>query len=337
MITQIIPLNIYPVQKRNKAQNAKFRTLGQDVFERQIVKSPSFTSKKIYNLFPRNEIIKHANDSLAEIKNASGCNDLEQISKNFFAKNLLEDLLKHKKEFGENDQNLFSVFRHEMINLFGAKINLIGSSDDAKMFIKVLYPEVKTEGETFSMQKKILTEIIFSVKECVKKWSVFEKNNWLDENTVVPVGGVVRSLKSLINSHDRVKVSGLELLKGKQVKDPMALYTVCSHPLLNAKKYGENKPFEISIQKTIEGNKEKYWATFLNPETKAIPDDEIDRILLGSGYRAKGTNNIVGSGLGFKNIVEKLEEKGYSEAIPNLIEKGRDKGVCIKIPLLGVE
>ncbi len=140
------------------------------------------------------------------------------------------------------------------------------------------------------------------------------------------------------SQYKNISLEGLELLKGKQIENPLQFYTYVSQPLGNAVKYGNNKPFKIKIEELWQEGKKVYYASFINPDTKPIPDDEIDKISGGWGYRGKNATeaHVVGIGKGFTNIVKILQENGYERDIPNLIEKGREKGVNVRIPLIGV-
>lgn len=138
------------------------------------------------------------------------------------------------------------------------------------------------------------------------------------------------------------EIIGLELLKGKILKNPDLFHFLMSQPLLNAIKYGDGKPFKIAIQEVEKDGKKLYYMLFINPDTTPIPDKEIVEILKGLGYRGKDVleKGVKGSGFGIRRMIKELRWNGYEQDIENLIERGREakgeKGVCVRVPIIGV-
>ena len=200
------------------------------------------------------------------------------------------------------------------------------------------YPDATTDIKYLNAQKKELKKAVDIIKSCTNRWSTLEK--WNKPNKIIPFQDVFNLLKRMPpkSQYKNIQVEGLGLLKGKRIENPVRFYTYVSQPLGNAIKYGGNKSFKINIEEVERGGKNAYYASFLNLDTKIIPNAEIDKILEGCGYRAQNARQerIKGRGKGFFNIVRILKENGYGSDIPNLIEKGREKGVNVRIPLIGV-
>lgn len=336
MITRIAGIN--PCQNNPKYSlnsKAKINFLSVDAFELQRKNNPSFTSA---NLIPRGKIINGCNKLLANVKNISDSDKIAKISNDFFYVELNELLYPNRVKAKSNEESkYFKEFRHEVINVCATSSAFVGCKE-LKETLANAYPEILEEKGYVNFQKVKLKETINGVKDSTEKWVLFEKMKWLESNTLIPSIDIIRALESLLKNKGNIGVStnGLELLKDKHAKTPMDLYMLCSHPILNALKYGENKSFEIKIDKIIQNNKEKYYASFINPDTKSIPDEEIDKIVEGNFYRAPNSKGIPGTGQGFADIVGIITEKGDICDIPNLIEKGRKKGVCVRVPLIGL-
>lgn len=197
-----------------------------------------------------------------------------------------------------------------------------------------------------SYQKKQIKSAIKAVKKCCQNWSILEK--WASNpDESIPMKNFLKVLKkTLIRAEigNNAKFQGLDVFRGPlfdcdgpKVQNPFQLYNLISQPILNADKYGDGKPFSVIFNKIGNGRKASYYLSVTNPETAVIPDEEIDIILEGTGHRAEKTKEEVkGTGFGFKEMIRILRENGYEKDIPNLIEKGREKGVCVNIPLIGV-
>lgn len=312
-------MNIQAVSKFNIYQNkTKSYSKGniklnnqQDSFQSQ-KSNPSFTA-----VIQRKKIFKSCNAFLLGKKDLSDPLEIYDLIMNFYLKEH-HGWIEPTKKLSETGNQIALTCEHELGNFIMGKVaEIILSRNEAKM-----------------------ENVFIGIKNCANKWSILEK--WHDNpQKTASVNQVIAMLSKTVKNinQDNITLTGNELLENKNVKNPFQLYNLLSQPLLNAIKYGEDKPFEIAIEEAIKDGKKTYYASFINPENKPIPDNEIDKILEGNHYRASNAkeSQIKGTGFGFSEIIRILQENGYEQDIPNLIEKGRDTGVCVRVPLVGIE
>jgi hypothetical protein len=305
-------LTILSIKLNNQNNNVSFKLNKQQNFNLS------------FQAIPQKSLNSLSEDMFINIKKAQ---TEEKITDLYF---LFEDKLTQLIK-GENRNYI-----HELNNITMVPSMLV--SDTEHIFQKSFYPEVTDEAGYLRFQKKTFLTLLDNIKKCTNRWFTLEK--WQNPNTIVPFEDVFDLLKKMPqkSQYKNISIEGLELLKDKKIKNPAQFYTYVSQPLGNAIKYGENKPFKIKIEAIVENGKKNYYASFINPETKPVSDLEIDKIIKGNSYRAlsKKESKIYGTGHGFSNIIEILKENGYQKDIPNLIAKGRQKGVCVRIPLIGV-
>jgi hypothetical protein len=289
--------------KYNFKSYTKTNFLPQDTFEMHKNSNLSFGS-----VIPKNKIFKCCDDLLKSVENFSESDDVTLQVNDFYHKKLLK-LLDIKLTVSEKEKERFRSFKHTLINIVATKINYEGKVP-------------KSELEYFVNDIKDYTE------------------SYEDSNKIVQATTIWNKLKKILKSMNSpaVSINNQNLLLDKKIKHPLQFNEFVSQPLLNAIKYSEEKPFKIIFEEVSEGDNKKYYASFINPETKPIPDEEIDEILKGDFYRSSNAklSGIQGSGFGFWSIINTLRQNGCEHDIPNLIEKGREKGVCVRIPLIGL-
>lgn len=266
-----------------------------------------------FGAIPEKQIYKLCDDLLEITKNTPNFNRISIVF-DFYNTNFKPILY---KPLGFNsfdgEERIIKTFRHGLDNMIQGKER-----------------ELKTKENG-------IQELVHEIKKFTKLYKDIEE--WDIKNEIIPFQKVFEKLTQTSQSMKSQEISwiGKELLDDKKVQNPTQLYTLFEQPLLNAVKYSEEKPFEIVIEESLKNGKKIYYAKFINPETRPIPDDEIDKIIKGTGHRAAGTKEISGSGFGFQEIIRILKENGFEDDISNLIQKGREKGVCVRIPLIGIQ
>lgn len=314
-IQAISKFNFYQNNKGNSKGNAKLTDSPYDSFQYKNMSNPSFSA-----VINRREIFKSCNALSLKEGTLSTPTEIYDSIINFYQKQHQDwiDLTNSS----EASQQIASACKHEMGNLVMVKV------------YETLFSEngVKIESK--------IKNILRPIKICANRWAILEK--WHDNpQKIIPVNQVIEMLSKTIKNidQDNIILTGDELLDNKNVKNPFQLYNLLSQPLLNAIKYGEKKPFQIAINEALKDGKKTYYASIINPETKPVPNEEIDKILEGNHYRASNAENskIRGTGFGFTEMIRILKENGYEQDIPNLIEKDRELGVCVRVPLVGIE
>ena len=298
--------------------NNSIKPIPKDVF------TPRQKSNLSFGSIPQKKMATLYKNILRKIKQAKTEERINQIHNKFS--------FKYKKLLSKSN----AEYDHEMRNgvvLYEALVI------DKEGFLKdIYYPHIKGDFSCLAFKKDTFKKLLGTIKECTNRWSIIEK--WDKPSTIAPFQDVFDLLKKMPSKsqYKNISLDGLGLLQDKKIKNPAQFYTCVSQPLGNAIKYGEDKPFKIKIEEVVKAGQKSYYASFINPDTKTIPDKEIDKILEGYFYRASNATkaNINGSGAGFYNIVRILTFNGYKSDIPNLIEKGRKKGVHVRIPLIGV-
>lgn len=308
MITAISGISFKSsTQQINSKNNLRLNFLQKDTVELKQKTNPSFGS-----VIPKTKIFKACDSLLESAENLSDTDDATLIVKDFYTKKLAKLLIIDPK-MNEKEKYIFGMFSHELKNIVQRNV-------DAS----------KQELKSFSQ----------NIKQCTEDWECMEKNE-KQSDKIVQFKTVFDKLKKTLKYMNSPKVDfvGFEVLKNKKVKNQNQFINLVSQPLLNAVKYGEKKPFKVVFDEVEKDGKKTYYASFINPETKPIPDKEIDKILEGKFYRATSAieSGIMGTGFGFWNMVRVLKENGYEKDIPNLIEKGREKGVCVRVPLIGIQ
>lgn len=324
--------------------NANLQPLSKDKFVKQNnpANSPSFTG------IPIKEIMELSEKALKDIKVPKDADGIYAVAEKYI--NDFTKIMNSPKNKSSEDSYLIPFFRHEILAKIGNNINFHTSP----YFREISYPEVNDAVYT-GLQKTNFGKIVKIFEDSTQRFSTLE--NWYkNKDLTVPITDVKAQLKDALSSYkalnnmenkvynrtfentpeSQIHLKNLSLLKEKNVKNPFQLYNIFSQVLLNAEKYGQGKPIDVKIStETINGTK-KYFATITNLETKAIPDNEINEILKGSGYRTSSAKETNGTGTGYKEIINTLKENGMEDEIPNLIEKGRNKGFSVRIPLIGV-
>lgn len=322
----ILPISFNRNAYMQNENNKIITTMKNDSFELSSKSNPSFGA------ISRKEIFACCDKVLKDIEKVTDCDRLKAIADDFF----FNKLKKHVDAIGD-ETSLHEHFHHELVNAYRNSRDIIVD----RKIANIANSSIKngTDYQYLTFQKKEFKKAVDIIKSCTHRWSILER--WDKQGVTVPFQDVLDLLKRMPpkSQYKNIQVEGLELLKGKNIENPLQFYTYVSQPLGNAIKYGENKPFKIKIEKVEQDGKNFYYASFINPDTKPIPNDEIDKITKGDFYRGANAkdSDIDGEGRGFYNIVKILKDNGYESDIPNLIEKGRKQGVHVRIPLIGVQ
>lgn len=332
MITPILGLNFKRISPQNNSKtDFKTNPLRDDSFELQQKASPSFALSFGKSIVPRKAIFACCDRFSAKMEKTESVEKLRELSKSF-----LERLKKivYNPEFNkEPDFRRYQSFRHELMNVLTNEKWF--SLTDNSAIIPVRYPEMTSMSsiEYLTSYKQACRDTVKMIKEEMK-YDTYSQSN----KRIINANAIFDRLRKHRLKLCPFSIEGLNLLKGKKVKEPEDLFDFIKQPFSNAQKYGDRKPFKIVIEKaTVEGQ-ERYYALFINPDTKPILDAKIYRILEGNGYRVSSpdTTGIEGEGFGFGYIIRTLRRKGYEQDIPNLIERGREKGVCVRVPIIGI-
>jgi len=203
----------------------------------------------------------------------------------------------------------FHTWRHELDNIFHvATFNLTSADKPREFFENLLFSLVEITRADAKIEGKEGKPVLF--EDVLKKIKVLAKR--------------MRS--------PSFSIKGTELLQGRVLRNPELVDLVLSHLLLNAIKHGENEPFQIIIKgdERLEEKSREFgdlFISFLNPDTKVLSEDKIEELLKGERVETARF------GRGLPALIKLLREHGYEEDLSNLIERNREKGVCITAPL----
>lgn len=305
-----------PVYSTCKISN----NLERDVFQPS-KNSPSFCGLA-KSIIPKKEIFSLCDSVIASLEKDSSQIDPQSLSK-YFTNQMHEILPERGKEEQKAEDQIYRVFRHEINNLAGII--------PGQLYIMNMHLSKGRAVEAENLRKELIAAV-GNLKENIKEWiKLFSE-------------GSLSNILGLLNKEpqsSKITWIGTERLEGKKVaKDKyFDLYSLFSQPILNAVKYGEGMPVRVAIKEgeTASGAKQLF-ASVTNPDTTPIPDAEIDKILQGKGHRADAVKDTIkGTGFGFQEMIRILKENGHESDIPALIEKGREKGVCVRFPLIGIQ
>lgn len=290
--------------------NVKFENnLTKDTF--QMSRNPSF-GNNLTSLIPKDEIFALCDKALKKIE---GDVDEEAIYKNIveLVDRVKELMYQEMPERSQIERNVFSSFRHEITNYLQVVrcIEALDPAENPQEKIKLVagINDIKASAQLWRVLCEDglkLTDFLYALKRLNKNYPI----DWQDS-------GLIDGRKSITNN--------------------LQLYSLLSQPLLNAIKYGEGKPVKVVIEEVEKGGKKRLFASVINPETTPIPEAEIDKILEGRGHRAERTATIYGKGFGFTEMIRILKTTEHESDIPNLIERGREKGVCVRVPIIGIK
>lgn len=332
MITAISGLSFKTTRPQNNSKtdfktnplNPKGRA---DSFELQNKSNPSFGR----SIVPRKAILACCKRFSARMEKTESIDELRGVSERFLE--IFKKVLYNPKLTKEPAFEHYQDFRHELLNrLTHEKWYIL---TDNHIDIPERYSEMAgvSNAEYLNQYKQAFTDTVGMIKGEIE----YEKFTSANLQTLNAKAIFERLRKHKLRLCP-FSIEGLSLLKGKKIKEPEGLDCLIRQPFSNSQKYGEGKPFKIVIEKAMAGEEECYYASFINPDTTPIPDAEIDKILQGNSYRASNAiqAGIEGEGFGFGYIIRTLRREGYEQNIPNLIEKGRKKGVCVRVPIIGI-
>lgn len=288
------------------------------------------------NVVPVRIINKRCDSALKKVEMITDWDSLIAASSKFFDKMILKVLRFKNPRLNDSENGFIRLFRHELINKIATPSNFIKESfGPGGRVVKKMHPEIQTDDQFYNYQKNEFKRLVNVIKSTTNEWNQAEK--FEKDAVYVPFNSVFDRLMNIATEMNspQFDVVGKELLEKKKVMYPGLFRSMASQPFLNAIKYGEGKPFQVIFEHEKVNGQDTYWASFINPNTKPVPDAEIDKISEGKRHRAAGSK-IQGTGEGFAFLVEALKKFGFESHIPNMIEKGREKGFCVKIPLIGI-
>lgn len=278
---------------------------------------------------PSKELKAIGDKYIHTITKAKNEQNIYSLIKEYYYERVLP-LIAPKKDTVYEDNSILHLFRHELINQTGSPLELYTNPAYKKMAFEMAeYPK---HVRYTSFQKRTFQNIVTQIERLASRWGKIE--GWKENPDKYVEFSDVRKILGSMNALAESK--GINIIitdtvpEGKYTKHAYDLYNVLSQVIINGIKYAQNKTVHISINQAI-SNKSRYVLTVLNEGTKPIPDTEIDKILMGTGYRGKN-NEIKGTGTGFKEIIKILKEHGKEAYIPTIIEKGRSSGVKVSIP-----
>lgn len=288
---------------------------------------------------PKKELLQFCDEAIEELNKLTTTEQISELAQKIrLNRNTLFSSIKENFENkSPKDREDIHNFLHECGNK-SSKLNFIEMHSYYKGRIGQKYniTEQSPDSEYFPFFKQEVEKIIESIKKSVNTRELLEKME-TNPNKPVQMSEIMTLLKELsYKDSEGYVVKNEHLLKGKTTKSPKKLYdNVLSQLWLNAKKYKGDEPFVVAIEKD---DNNKLYMTFLNPDTTPLPNSEIDEIIKGNMYRATVTKDkIDGTGLGYKNIIAELKENGLEKDILTLIEKDRERGFKVRVPLFGVE
>lgn len=303
-----------------------------DIFERQQKATPSFGA-----IIPQDRIFKICDTFMKKVNLATDPTRMRDLTKKFYEFKLL-NILKDNPDLSYIKREFLGDFRHELVNLISYNIKSVYDEE--------IYDVVKknnliaNEQQFLGFQKNTVSKIVDDIKIVTFYWRNTEV--WSDKvKKIVDIKNVFIKLNNNFKLSERsdIKFLNKKLLKDKKVLDPLRLYILLSNAVSNAIKYGEGKPILVRFSEELIDGKKYYYALIENVGTKVISDSDIDKLLKRKIERTQSAidSGIEGTGQGLRRTILTLDMSGYNKDIKTLIEKGRQSGVCVKIPLIGVQ
>lgn len=293
------------------------------------------------SIVKRAKILKAYSSLIKASEKTNDHNKITEMCYDFFYEKI-KGIIAPSLNLNPKKTKFLGLMKHELLGKIQNRMIWIANPKSAdeleiKHFSK---PKILSDTDFVGFQRNEIKQSKKDVEICLNRLKVVER--WANKpNLVIPFetfqGVLISDLETI--PKNKVKVIGLELLNGKKVKNPAQLYDLFSQPLHNADKYSENKPFKVIIKKYATKKGDKYYAFFINPKTKPIPNEEIDKLQEVGNYRTLDAINSGIFGTGFGNVQVKtiLSENNCEKEIKYLFQKNKKTGVCVRVPLIGIQ
>lgn len=327
IVDSIKNLNILRLGNSNRNDNRQqmdlsVTCLSQNKGSNRDVFQPSFGGS-----IPHKDLISVGKVFLKRVFGAETEEHIYKLAKSYYYDNVVP-LITHNSFDLEDSEKTLKLFRHELVNSISAPLEIN------------LNPEYKFMNEQITCfsnkqyvehQKGSFKDIVSKVNEMALYWTRLE--DWHD-NKKAPVlfKQVTNQLKmavDLANNSGAKVLFNDNIVPSKMSTHAFDLYNMLSQVVLNAVKYSDGKPVMVEFS-NVDEKAGKYLLTVINKGTRPIPDRDIDKIILGNGYR--GNSGVVGTGTGYKEIISILRKYHHDKDILGIIEKGRKEGVKVTIP-----
>lgn len=339
MIQPIFMFNLNKIQlKPNREGSFKTAPLKADTFERQHPVSPSFGSGP-RNLIPSETILARCKTFLETVSNASSFEDLARESSSFF----IDEVPKLLRDGSDRHagSGLQSLFRHELVNRYFGEAGCLLDADMLKLKLADKRPGVEIKpDDVFEYQKDSAKKTVEIIQDFTNDWAVLD--DWA-KNPETDVSG--KEFLGVFNKTllKALQTTNISLFEGSDfdhvsINNPSRLYKLLAQPILNADKHERGKSVKVVLNEVEEAGKKMYYASVITPDARPILDSKIDKIIESAGDAVANVNvpKPMGTGFGFRQIIKILRKNGHETDVSNLIEKGRERGICIRIPLIGV-
>ncbi|MDD3593480.1 MAG: ATP-binding protein [Candidatus Gastranaerophilales bacterium] len=316
---------IIKLHSGEKTNKTLYNSLDKDVF----VKNTLNNNISFNGIIPQQELLNVSRRALNFAKKSNSSEKIELLAEKFFDR--IIKILNKTTANSPEEQNLLRIFRHELVNSTYSRL-MIGTNTMFRSEMAHL-----NNLQYLMYQKGQFGDVVKKIVDMSAHWSKIEKwgENPLEPATMDDFKQAIHTAISLLKEKsNNITILNENIIINKKVKKPFDTYNKVSQIVLNAVKYGENKPITIKYGQQLFKGKPLNFISVINEGTHPIANAEIDKILSGTGYRASHTRDTIkGTGLGFTEVIKALKSEGLEDWIPNLIEKNRSSGVKVTIPL----
>lgn len=309
--------------------------------------NPTFTS------LPTKQVMELGKDTFDKaVKADTPDNFFKEITR--YCKDL-SSLLKKPEGASREERVLAGKFKDELFNELYTPL-LLHSNPEFRPSLQKMNPKIINDSGFIEFQKDKLSNTLKLIDKTAIQWSKLESwnnpqvsvpandvineirntilNNNLDYNINSPIMDSFRGLVKANNNHGSILFKNTDLLEQNEVKNPFKFYDMFSRFINVTAKESEGH-VEVKISKDIKNGKQQFFATFTNPETSILPDEDITKILkyTGSQKESSAVDSSVNSGIkGFgMDLIKLVQQNGLEQGF--VIEKGRTQGVSFTIPL----
>lgn len=259
----------------------------------------------------------------------------------------LKELFNHIpfiKKNSEQENKTLKALRHEYKNEFARRVYMAldGFLRDRLPEFHPKHPDssiINNDKMYFDFQKQELKDMFKYVNKNAQLWKnmdVWRKN----PETIVSAKMVFEKLYDAVTFIERpqIIVKNENFLSKIKVKNPAQAYDLYSQIIFNAIKYSDNKPILVEFKKLVCDGEEKLFVSVTNLETKPLSASKIDELNSGiiKTSSKKSENGLFSSGFGIPEVVSIMKNNGCEKHIATLFEKGRESGVCVNVPIIGV-
>lgn len=293
------------------------------------------------SIVKRAKILKAYSSLIKASEKTNDHNKITEMCYDFFYEKI-KGIIVPSLNLNPKNTKFLGLMKHELLGKIQNRMIWIANPKSADALERSHFskPKILSDADFVRFKRNEIKQSMKDAEICLNRLKVVER--WANKpNLVIPF----ETFKSVLITDldtipkNKIKVIGLELLNGKKVKNPAQLYDLFSQSFHNADKYSENKPFKVIIKKYTTKKGDKYYAYFINPKTKPIPNEEIDKLQSFGSHRTLDAINsgIFGTGFGNVQIKNILNENNCGKDIKYLFQKNRKNGVCVRVPLIGIK